>query len=123
MMAAPPVGLTQCRAQVLVLNEMGLLALVLRVSLTFTLAVLFLLAGVNKTCDPSARASSFVHPVSAPMARHRSLSALTIDDHFSTPEFHRPTHLFLANLFPACVDKVWGPLLRRFPLSLILPKP
>ncbi|KAJ1488131.1 hypothetical protein T484DRAFT_2139882 [Baffinella frigidus] len=58
---------------------MGLLALVLRVTLTFALAVIFLLAGVNKT----------------------------------SPDFHRPTYLFLVNLFPECVDKVWRPLLTR----------
>ena len=30
-----------------------------------------------------------------------------------SPDFHRPTYLFLVNLFPDCVDKVWKPLLTR----------
>ena len=42
------------------------LSVVLRVGLTFFLAIIFLLSGVNKTTD----------------------------------SFHRPTHLFLASMFP-----------------------
>jgi len=65
---------------ILVLNEFDLLSVVLRVGLTFFLAIVFLLSGVNKTTD----------------------------------SFHRPTHLFLASMFPDICRKVWRPLVEKY---------
>jgi len=70
---------TVCGA-ILVLNEFDLLSVVLRVGLTFFLAVIFLLSGLNKTTD----------------------------------SFHRPTHLFLASMFPDICRKVWRPIVEKF---------
>jgi len=66
-------------AIVLILNEVDLLSVVIRVGLTFVLAIIFLLAGINKTTDT----------------------------------FHKPTHLFLANMFPDICKKVWGPIVEQ----------
>lgn len=65
---------------ILILNEFDLLSVVLRVGLTFFLAIIFLLSGVNKTTD----------------------------------SFHRPTHLFLASMFPDICKKVWRPLVQKW---------
>jgi hypothetical protein len=69
---------TVCGA-ILLLNEFDLLSVVLRVGLTFFLAIVFLLSGVNKTSD----------------------------------SFHRPTHLFLASMFPDICRKVWRPVVEK----------
>lgn len=69
---------------ILLLNEFDMLSVVLRVGLTFCLAIVFLLSGVNKTTDT----------------------------------FHRPTHLFLASMFPDICRKVWRPFVEAWLTSL-----